>query len=146
VSSNRPTGGEPRLRGVLETALHAGDLERSRAFYQDVLGLPLMAGDQRFCAFDVAGRDVLLLFRKDGTPGPVATPGGIIPPHGGEGRLHVAFAIEREELARWETRLEEHGVSIESRVDWPRGGRSIYFRDPDGHLLELATPGLWANY
>ena len=38
------------------------------------------------------------------------------------------------------------GVAIEGRNDWERGGRSIYFRDPDGHLLELATPGLWSIY
>jgi catechol 2,3-dioxygenase-like lactoylglutathione lyase family enzyme len=36
-------------------------------------------------------------------------------------------------------------VAIEGRVDWPRGAKSIYFRDPDGHLLELGTPGLWPN-
>jgi catechol 2,3-dioxygenase-like lactoylglutathione lyase family enzyme len=138
-------GPDPPIRGVLETALHVEDLARSREFYEIVLGLRLMAGDHRFCAFDVAG-DVLLLFRKDGTPGPVQTPGGVIPPHGGEGHLHVAFAVGRDELAGWEARLEQRGVELESRVDWPRGGRSVYFRDPDGHLLELATPGLWANY
>jgi catechol 2,3-dioxygenase-like lactoylglutathione lyase family enzyme len=31
-------------------------------------------------------------------------------------------------------------------VGWPRGGRSVYFRDPDGHSVELATPGLWETY
>jgi hypothetical protein len=31
-------------------------------------------------------------------------------------------------------------------VVWPEGSTSIYFRDPDGHLLELVTPGLWPNY
>src|SRR6516164_7413438 len=38
------------------------------------------------------------------------------------------------------------GGTIEGRTDWSRSGHSIYFRDPDGHLLELATPGLWATY
>jgi catechol 2,3-dioxygenase-like lactoylglutathione lyase family enzyme len=37
-------------------------------------------------------------------------------------------------------------VNIESRVKWPRGGESIYFRDPDDHLVELVTPGTWAIY
>ncbi len=36
--------------------------------------------------------------------------------------------------------------AIEGATSWSRGGRSIYFRDPDGHLLELATPGLWSVY
>ena len=47
---------------------------------------------------------------------------------------------------RWERRLEAYRVEIEGRTDWSRGGHSIYFRDPDGHLLELATPGLWTVY
>ena len=39
-----------------------------------------------------------------------------------------------------------NNIAIEGRTTWKRGGESIYFRDPDGHLLELATPGLWAIY
>nr|WP_197998803.1 hypothetical protein [Gimesia aquarii] len=34
-------------------------------------------------------------------------------------------------------------IGIESRVNWPRGGESIYFRNPDNHVVELATPGIW---
>jgi catechol 2,3-dioxygenase-like lactoylglutathione lyase family enzyme len=58
----------------------------------------------------------------------------------------VAFAIGKDELARWEAHLASREVTIEGRNDWERGGHSIYFRDPDGHLLELATPGLWEVY
>jgi catechol 2,3-dioxygenase-like lactoylglutathione lyase family enzyme len=51
------------------------------------------------------------------------------------------------ELAAWEQRLKAEDIAIEGRTKWPRGGESIYFRDPeDGHLLELATPGLWPGY
>jgi len=60
--------------------------------------------------------------------------------------LHVAFSIGKDELERWEAHLASRGVTIEGRNDWERGGHSIYFRDPDGHLLELATPGLWEVY
>ena len=136
----------PPIQGVLETGLYVSDLARSREFYSRLFGFPMMVGDERFCAFDVAGRDVLLLFLKGGTPGPVRTPGGWIPPHDGAGRLHFAFAVAAEDLATWEARLAGEGIEIESRVDWPRGGRSVYFRDPDQHLVELVTPGLWANY
>jgi len=136
----------PKLAGVIETALYVDDLERARAFYEEVLGLGRMNSDQRFLAFDVGGRSVLLLFRRGSTLETVHLPGGTIPPHDGSGPLHMAFAIEADELAEWERRLGRHNVVIEGRTDWPRGGRSVYFRDPDNHLLELVTPGVWTIY
>ena len=135
----------PELRGVLETSLYVGDLERSREFYTRLLSFPVLLQDDRFCALGVCGQ-VLLLFRKEATINPLPTRGGTIPPHGGDGQLHLAFAIGRDELDAWERRLKTHEVPVESRVDWNRGGKSIYFRDPDGHLLELATPGVWPIY
>lgn len=136
----------PKLSGVIETALYVDDLERARAFYKEVLGLVPLTSDQRFLAFNVGGRSVLLLFRRGSTLEPVHLPGGTIPPHDGSGPLHMAFAIEAGELPGWESRLREHNVVIEGRTDWPRGGHSVYFRDPDNHLLELVTPGVWAIY
>ena len=136
----------PTLDGVLETALYVDDLKRSIQFYQDIFRLEVLAGDDRFCAFNVAGRQVLLLFRKGGTTIPVATPGGAIPPHDGEGHLHFAFSIAAGEWQGWEEWLREKGVEVESRVRWPKGGVSLYLRDPDGHLVELATPGVWSVY
>jgi catechol 2,3-dioxygenase-like lactoylglutathione lyase family enzyme len=72
--------------------------------------------------------------------------GGLLPPHDGEGTTHVAFAIQESDLGRWEHWLQEQDVEVESKVEWERGGQSLYFRDLDGHLLELATPGLWETY
>jgi catechol 2,3-dioxygenase-like lactoylglutathione lyase family enzyme len=136
----------PKLSGVIETALYVDDLDRTRAFYTDVLGLAALTSDSRFLAFDVGGRSVLLLFRRGSTLEPLHLPGGIVPPHDGSGPIHAAFAIAGDELAAWEKRLSEHNVAIEGRTDWPRGGKSIYFRDPDNHLLELVTPGVWTIY
>jgi catechol 2,3-dioxygenase-like lactoylglutathione lyase family enzyme len=136
----------PKLSGVLETALYVDDLDRARAFYEGVLGLAALTRDSRFLAFDVGGRSVLLLFRRGATLETLYLPGGTIPPHDGNGPLHMAFAITAAELPAWEKRLGEHNVAIEGRTDWPRGGRSVYFRDPDNHLLELVTPGVWAIY
>lgn len=135
--------GVPKLGGVIETSLYVDDLGRAARFYEQVLGLAAMAADGRFRAYDVGGRSVLLLFRRGATAETVQLPGGTIPPHDGHGRLHVAFAVAADALPAWERRLAEHGVAVEGRTDWPRGGHSIYVRDPDGHLLELATPGLW---
>jgi catechol 2,3-dioxygenase-like lactoylglutathione lyase family enzyme len=136
----------PRVTGVLETCLHVDDLARAAQFYERLFGFRRLQSDERFCAFDVGGRDVLILFRRGGTLEPVKLPGGLVPPHDGSGHLHFALAIPAEDLPAWEKRLGEAGIKIESRVKWARGSESLYFRDPDNHLVELATPGLWAIY
>ena len=136
----------PELSGVLETSLYVEDLPSSIAFYRGVLGLETLTADERFCAFTVSHQQVLLLFRKEALPLPSATPGGTIPAHGGAGQLHLAFSIPADSLATWECWLQESAIAVESRVTWPRGGTSLYFRDPDEHLIELATPGLWATF
>lgn len=136
----------PRLESVIETALYVDDLPRARAFYQDVLGLAPLNKDDRFTAYDVGGRSILLLFKRGATLETVHMPGGTIPPHDGHGPLHMALAVTADQLAVWERWLAEQGVAIEARTAWPRGGHSIYFRDPDNHLLELVTPGVWPIY
>jgi catechol 2,3-dioxygenase-like lactoylglutathione lyase family enzyme len=136
----------PSLTGILETVLYVADLDRGERFYADVMALPCIHNDPRMRAFDVAGRGVLLLFETGMSLHPIEAPGGMIPPHDGSGPLHVAFSIAPDDLEPWITRLEAAGIAIEGRTEWPRGGTSLYFRDPDGHLLELATPGLWKGY
>ena len=133
-------------RAFSHVGLSTLDMEATRAFYEGVLGLEPIYSDNRLSAYAVAGRDVLLVFRKGTTGQTVVLSSGTIPGHGGDGVLHVAFAIGKDELDRWERHLASCGVAIEGRNDWERGGRSLYFRDPDGHLLELATPGLWSIY
>ena len=136
----------PNLLGVLETVLYVDSFESACPFYEQVLGLNSIYRDQRLCAYDVGSRGMLLLFRRGHSLVTVRLPGGTIPPHDGHGPVHIAFSITADELTAWEAQLAEAGVEIEGRTKWPRGGESIYFRDPDGHLVELATPGLWAGY
>jgi catechol 2,3-dioxygenase-like lactoylglutathione lyase family enzyme len=144
----RENGGSemPALLGVLETALYVDAFERACPFYEQVLGLNSIYRDPRLCAYDVGHRGVLLWFLRGHSLDKVHLPGGTIPPHDGAGPVHIAFSIAADERDVWEERLKDAGVAIEGRTHWPRGGDSIYFRDPDGHLLELATPGLWAGY
>lgn len=135
----------PRSSGVLETSLYVEDLDRSGAFYARVFGFTSFFADERMCAMEVPNEQVLLLFRHGMTDTPAPAPGGLIPPHHGRGALHLCFAIPFGELAAWEEHLRRQEVPIESRLDWPQGATSLYFRDPDGHSLEVATPGLWPN-
>jgi catechol 2,3-dioxygenase-like lactoylglutathione lyase family enzyme len=136
----------PRLCGVLETSLYVADLERARAFYERVFGLEVFFQDGRMCALGVVPGQVLLLFRRGTTDAPAPVPGGVIPPHGTSGPAHLCFAIPLGELAAWDAHLASNGLAVESRIGWRRGGTSLYFRDPDGHSLEVATPGLWPNF
>ena len=136
----------PPISGVLETGVYVDDLKRARAFYEAVLGLSPMLADERFCAYDAGPGSVLLLFKRGATLEPVRMAEGVIPPHDGHGPLHYALAIPAPSLELWVQHLEAEGVAIESRVDWKGGGVSLYFRDPDQNLVELATPGLWDNY
>jgi catechol 2,3-dioxygenase-like lactoylglutathione lyase family enzyme len=135
-----------RVTHMLETALYADDLGALARFYREVLGLRALDESARLVALDAGGSTVLLLFQRGATTGGAQTPGGWIPPHDSRGPAHLAFAVAADDLPAWETRLQARGIAIESRVDWPRGGHSLYFRVPAGHSVELATPGTWANY
>ena len=134
------------IGGVKETSLYVADIERARAFYRDLFELKVLAEDSRFIALDVAGEQVLLLFKRGSTLNEVKLPGGTIPAHDGSGSIHLGFSVRKGDIAEWRERLGKHGVAIESTMNWPRGGQSLYFRDPDGHLLELLTPGVWETY
>lgn len=133
----------PQVRRVLETALYVEDLDRAVEFYERVIGLSALSKGDRLAAMDVGEGTVLLLFLRGATASGVSFEGGRIPPHDGVGPAHFAFAIASGELDSWRGHLAIEGVEIESEVSWGRGGKSIYFRDPDGHSVELATPGIW---
>jgi len=124
--------------GVLETALYARDLQKAEAFYTAVLGLELDSKVEGRHLFFRCGSGMLLVFdpRTTSQPGPV-------PAHGATGPGHVAFSVPEAELERWADHLRRSDVPVEADIDWPRGGRSIYFRDPEGNSLELTSPRIW---
>ena len=135
-----------RVHGIIETALYVSDPPRAAAFYRRVFDLEVLLESDRLIALDVAGRSVLLLFKQGATVEPALLSGGTIPSHGAAGPSHFAFAIAAEEVPAWRDHLQHEGVPIESEVTWPGSALSLYFRDPDGHLVELLTPGFWRNY
>ena len=136
----------PPITGLLETSIYVDDKARAVGFYREVLGLEVMLEDERLTAFDVGRQGVLLVFQRGASREDMPTPTGAIPGHDGSGPLHLAFAIPADSYEAWRDHLRAAGVRERSEVQWPAGGRSYYFEDPDGHVLEVATPGLWPTY
>ena len=137
----------PAVTGVVETSLYVADLRRSTRFYENIFGFPeIMRDEGRLHALAVAEKQVLLLFAVGRSTQPTDTHGGQIPAHDGRGQLHVAFSIVASDVQVWRDHLWANGITIESEVDCPGGGHSIYFRDPDDHAVELITPGCWKVY
>jgi catechol 2,3-dioxygenase-like lactoylglutathione lyase family enzyme len=137
----------PALDGVLETCLYVTDVAVSAAFYTRILGLePMTEPSPRFCALNVKPGQVLVLFQRGGTLENVPVGDSFIPAHDGGGEQHFAFAVPKGTLDEWAHFLASENVAVESDVHWSRGGRSLYFRDPDRLVVELAEPGVWANY
>ena len=131
---------QPKADGILESCLYVSDLPRSIRFYQETFGFPIISDfGERGCAMRAGSSQVLLLFKKGASR-------AITSPHDGDGELHLAFAISSSELPNWESWLHEKGIALVEKRKWEAGGWSLYFRDPDRHLLELATPGVWSIY
>jgi len=136
----------PPLDGILETPVYVDDMEAAHAFYQDVLGLKRMVKGERLYAYDAGPAQTLLVFHRGHTGEDVETPGGVVPGHDTSGHGHFAFRIPAEQIEAWRVYLAGKEVVVISEVTWPAGGTSLYFRDPDGNVLELAAAPLWPNF
>jgi len=131
----------PTTNGILESSLYVSDVSRSIRFYEDIFAFRVINNfGERGCAMHAGPSQVLLLFKKGASRNMQPSP------HDGDGELHLAFAISLDALPHWESWLHEQGIAIEEKRAWDLGGWSLYFRDPDRHLLELATPGVWSVY
>jgi catechol 2,3-dioxygenase-like lactoylglutathione lyase family enzyme len=128
-----------KIKAIIETAIYVDNLQATEAFYGTVLGLQVMGIEPgRHVFFQVGEASVLLAFIADAT-----LKGDRLPAHGAKGPGHFAFGIDADVLDAWRRKLQESGVAIEQEAEWPRGGKSIYFRDPAGNSVELVTPGVW---
>jgi catechol-2,3-dioxygenase len=131
----------PKATRLFEATLYGTDLVALERFYTEVCGLEVVSQmSQRGLALR-CGATALLLFDPDRT----RIDGGRLPVHGCEGAGHVAFLTDEADLPAWRAHLARSGVAIEREVEWPEGGRSIYFRDPAGNSVELAPPTLWGG-
>ena len=127
------------VTGVIETALYVDDMRRAVDFYQRLFAFRALHVSDRLCALRVVPGQVLLIMARGASSEASVLPFGVIPPSDATGHQHVAFGVPLSELPAWKARLERLGVEIESAIDWPEGGRSLYFRDPDQHCIEVKT-------
>ncbi|GAA5972615.1 hypothetical protein JCM11641_002936 [Rhodosporidiobolus odoratus] len=142
----------------------AKHLPSSVTFYRDTLqlGKPVLS-TERMAVFPLGHQTTLLLFQRGLTTEDQEAPPAegvnvdqsMIPGHGlpdepaekTKLRTHFALAVESNEAVdRWEEELKRHEVKVLSRVNWPKGGKSLYFEDPDQHVGELVSPGIWPYY
>jgi catechol 2,3-dioxygenase-like lactoylglutathione lyase family enzyme len=129
----------PPLKQIVETAIYVSDLDATERFYRDIIGLIVISKEVgRHIFFKAGSSSVLLAFIPETT-----ISGHHLPYHGAKGPSHFALGIDADQLDAWRNYLVERGVAIETEITWPKGGRSIYFRDPDGNSVELITPGVW---
>ncbi len=136
-----PSSWRPSLSHIKETCLYIQDTARTRAFYEGVLGFPCLAEEPGKFVFFQVGPDMLLAFVRSYTQ---ANP--TLPAHGAEGVQHVAFeAPSKQAYEAWKRHLLEQGIALEHEATWRQGRRSVYFRDPDGHSLEITEPGIWPD-
>ncbi|PCG96516.1 Hypothetical protein PENO1_067900 [Penicillium occitanis (nom. inval.)] len=149
----------PAISHILETCLYVRDIEKSANFYKSALNMEPFLTTPRVTAFNL-GSTTLLLFKLGSTHQDITVntekSHGIIPGHGPNESLlqngnnlkqHFCFAVKSpQEVDEWDTHLEKNGVRILGRMDWELGGKSVYFEDPDGHVGEIGSKGIWKHY
>lgn len=133
-----------RPLSILETCIYADNLDKAERFYCTVLGLKFFARQENRHVFLQSANAMFLVFNPDSTlRGEGSVAGRTIPSHGAKGPGHIAFSVEAQDLPQWRKQLAKHHVDIESEVLWPGDGISLYFRDPAGNSVELATANIW---
>ena len=123
---------------IKETCLYVKDLDKTKAFYHDKLGLEVISHVADRHIFFRAGSSVLLCFNPEDSKQKVSPPG-----HYATGKIHFAFETSPETYSKWEEKIIKEGIKIIDRVIWKNGQESFYFNDPDGHVLEIVPRGIW---
>lgn len=123
---------------IKETCIYVKDLEQTKAFYGDKLGLPVISIVLERHIFFRAGASVLLCFIAAQTEKEA-----VLPPHGASGCIHFAFEVSKADYTATLEIIKQHQITISHEHTWKGELRSFYFSDPDGNLVEIIEEGVW---
>ena len=133
MSEQKPHSGTAfqAIRAIDYTVIFVRDMTAMRRFYEDVLGLPLLRElSPRWIEYRL-GDNTLALARPSLTAADVPTPNG-------SASLQLAFKVSVREVDECADELVRQGVDLLSPpTDQVFGHRTLFFRDPDGNLLEV---------
>lgn len=127
---------ELKIDKVIETVLYVSDIERADAFYRQVLKLPAMVANERFRAYNVGDRSVLLLFIEGDSLRGAQYPTGFIPAHDGVGPAHIG-------LARWRKSNCRTGNGIWWPTAWRLRGECVGNTAGRAFIFAIPTPTCW---
>ena len=123
---------------IKETSLYVQELERTESFYKKKLNFPVISRENGRHIFFRVGSSILLCFLAGTTK-----KGDTLPPHYGKGNLHIAFEVPKSKYHAVKNQIQSQNIPIEHEQHWFDDFYSFYFRDPDGHSLEVVQQGMW---
>lgn len=127
-----------KITQIKETCLYVQNLSITKEFYNLKLDLPVISSVDNRHIFFRAGSSVLLCFNPEATKAEAN-----LPPHFAYGFQHIAFEVGVAEYQPWLKKIENAGIEIIHLQEWKKGLQSFYFKDPDGHVLEIVPEGIW---
>lgn len=121
---------EPIIHGIGHITFSVADIEHAMTFYINAFAVQPVLVKPKTVYFEIAGIWLALNVQEDIPRQEIH-----------QSYTHIAFSVKEEDIEALRARLQRAGATIEEgRQRNPEGeGQSIYFRDPDGHLLEFHT-------
>jgi catechol 2,3-dioxygenase-like lactoylglutathione lyase family enzyme len=134
VNEQKPSSGSPfrSIKAIDYTVIFVRDMAAMRRFYEDILDFPLWRElSPNWIEYRIGGDNTLALARPSRTGEDAPTPSG-------SAALQLAFKVSPAEVDQCADELVRHGVTLLSPpTNQSFGHRTVFFRDPDGNLLEV---------